>query len=366
MLVLMDIKLNRFELHHEAIELLKLQWTELEKLSDNVSFFTSWNWIGTWLETMNGKAWLVRVMEMDQIIGLGILVEQYNGFWPFSHKNFFLNKTGRAKQDQIWIEYNDFVFANTVTEQQKYQIRQLLINQDVVRVQEIHFDLVDHLPHCANVRFKTAVTGYLKHLVVNGQTQDLQSQFSKNTRQQLNRSIRLLKQQNELVLQAAEQNNEGNGFMSEIGQRHRDQWGQSEWGSGFENWSFVRFHQKLSKKGCIRQLKLSLNREALAYGYYFLFRDKVYFYLSAIEKHPDKRIKVGLVFHFYAMKYFQNEGFKAYDFLGGDARYKQSLSDKSYQLYSWYITRNNVMSKLKDVYLALRSISRQHKVSKTD
>ena len=50
------------------------------------------------------------------------------------------------------------------------------------------------------------------------------------------------------------------------------------------------------------------------------------FYQSGIAYEADNRLKPGLVCHAHAVAYNAAAGHRIYDFLGGEARYKKSLS----------------------------------------
>jgi CelD/BcsL family acetyltransferase involved in cellulose biosynthesis len=47
-----------------------------------------------------------------------------------------------------------------------------------------------------------------------------------------------------------------------------------------------------------------------------------------LEENVSNKLKPGLVAHFLAIEYYKKLGFEVYDFMGGDARYKASFSNK--------------------------------------
>lgn len=336
----MEIRLEPLSTHPESIHLLENRWKQLESASDTVTFFTSWFWIGCWLPNLKKETWLLEIEDKGKLVALGIFIERETGIWPFNKKQLWMNKTGEQKLDQMWVEYNDLIVHRDYTNHFSSDLWQTIFDLKSLNCQEVHVDITKHrLPHGFNGRHKMQTEGFLKHL--DEGSQDILSTLSRNTRQQINRSRRLLEQRGELMLTASYDSQSRRDMLAQISVKHKEQWGNSEWGSGFDNPAFCDFHEKLIEQSQTVLLKLSVGETELAFGYYFYFRDSAYFYLSAIERDKDNKIKVGLVFHVMAMKYFQDLGFKKYDFLGGDARYKASLSDYSYPLYSWCLSRKN-------------------------
>jgi hypothetical protein len=190
----MDISLTRLNLNTEELSELKSQWLDLEQNSNNCSFFVSWCWIGLWLETLSEEVWLLKAQTGNTIVALGLLVPESIGVGPFRKTRLHLNKTGEAALDQIWTEYNDVVFHHNVTDVEQHQIRQYLLEQNEIDVQEVHVDLCVVNNNQPNAQIRSTVLGYLKHLVSDNAPTDLLSDFSKNTRQQIKRSKKLLEE----------------------------------------------------------------------------------------------------------------------------------------------------------------------------
>lgn len=334
------------EITHSELELI---WKELESESQNDSFFISWYWISTWLSVVNGSPFLLMATENDRVVALGLFYEGKVSLGPFKKKIWWLNKTGNQAYDQVWIEYNDLLFSSHLTEVQMSSIRQAPITQKGHKNQEVHFDLTECAP--SSSQHKSSTKGYLTLLNDGTKEIDFFSAFSRNTRQQINRSLKLLKEKGEVKLLIE---SKSISFFETLCSKHREQWGSSLWGSGFDNPYFLAFHKALHNNENTKVLAFSINGDVLALGYYFLYKKRVSFYLSAIDKFDDNRIKVGLAFHYLAMKHFQKQGYEVYDFLGGDARYKKSMSSRSYQLHSWYFERKNIFSFCKNSLIALK------------
>jgi CelD/BcsL family acetyltransferase involved in cellulose biosynthesis len=125
--------------------------------------------------------------------------------------------------------------------------------------------------------------------------------------------------------------------FSESAEWHRQRWGDTSEGSGFDNPHFVNFHNDLIKQAFLRQeiklIRVTAGKHTLGFLYCFSFHNKIYFYLSSINYEvTDNKLKPGLVMHYMAIQHFESLGYDSYDFLGGEARYKKSLSTVSYPL----------------------------------
>ncbi len=344
----MEIKLTRLSSNIEELEALRQKWINLELSSENVTFFTSWTWIGAWLSGLQSNAWVLDVELNNKTVALGFFVERLKGFFPFRQTQLWLNKTGVHEQDQMWIEYNELLIHRDCDQEITSEIWNELFKLETPRFSELHVDMSKTSPPSDFYsRNKSQTEGFIKLLQKN--PTGIVADFSRNTRQQINRSKRLLGERGDLILTASKDSKTRLEILSQASIIHKEQWGDTQWGSGFENPIFCRFHEKLVEDDSTVLLKLSLGETAMAFGYYFCFKDTVYFYLSAIERDEDNRVKVGIVFHVLAMEYFQKLGFDKYDFLGGAARYKQSLSDYSYPLYSWCVSRVNWISKTENL-----------------
>ena len=176
---------------------------------------------------------------------------------------------------------------------------------------------------------------------------------SKNTRSQIKRSNKLLAQQGELNLNVITDTDKIPALFNDIAELHIARWGNTDEGSGFTNGLFTTFHQQLVQNANTVQVSvLSLDNKALGYLVNFVYKQQVYFYLSAVTKFDNSKIKVGLTLHAFAIQHYFQQGMTSYDFLGGEAQYKQSLSNQHYQLGMFSFYQKNmplqIESKLKD------------------
>jgi len=346
------VQITPFNILEKAI--LAEKWQELSTYT-NESVFLSWEWIASWLDiVINDELFLIEANENDQIVGLGVFVEKRRKvFGLFPIVQWFLHRTGDIHQDQIWIEHNDFLLADDVADEVRLKMIESLF-QSGYPVQEYIIGLsVKEVLTSYEKCFQQSTTlidtlGYKVDFALTGDNYLLKC-VSKNTRGQIRRSEKLLMQQGLLDFQVIVDKHEVKKIIPDIARIHIARWDNTEEGSGFNNPLFNRFHNNFlaqAKRDEVQIAVLSLNNSNIAYLLNFVINNKVYFYLSAIDKSADKKIKIGLLLHSKAIQYYLEQGMSSYDFLGGDARYKQSLANQKYALTIKGFFKNNLILKL--------------------
>jgi len=319
------------------------KWQSLEHNS-NTNVFLSWQWISNWLDLVTDKIFLIEAHRDNKVVGLGFFVEKTRKvFGCISVKQWWLHRTGIQQQDQIWVEYNDFLLDKSCSVVVREQMIKAVAGFDP-SVKEVIIGLsatenLDYFTHSfAKLNFLGSNTvetsGYLASLsCLNGDS--LRKSLSKNTRTQITRSKKILQNQGKLSFEVFSAPQKLIELYPKIASIHIDKWQATNEGSGFSNPLFEGFHHLMalnSKNNMVQIAVLTLNEVELGYLVNFVYNNKVYFYLSALQKNPDNKIKIGLTLHSEAMRYYAEQGIESYDFLGGDARYKKSLSNEKYGL----------------------------------
>jgi len=318
------------------------KWQRLEK-NASVSVFLSWQWVGNWLDLVTDEIFLIEAYREGEVVGLGFFVETTRkvfGVWPV--KQWWLHKTGIQKQDQIWIEYNDFLLDESCSIDVREKMIEAVCDFDV-SIKEIIIGLSSSeiLNYYSKIFNKfnfsdvsmAKVNGYLVSLEPSKDY--LTVVLSKNTRSQIARSEKLLHSQGELNFEVVTTQENIAKLSPTIAKIHIERWKDTPEGSGFLNPTFKNFHEAMADSNVASTIQiavLSLNKFELGYLINFVYNNTVYFYLSALQKNLDNKIKVGLTLHSKAIQYYIKQGVKSYDFLGGEARYKKSLSNKEYKL----------------------------------
>lgn len=348
-------------------EELKQRWTALYGKSQ-ANFFLSWSWIGNWLNCLDNDFVVCEAKIDNETVGLGILIQKtvMRKFFVRS-KQLHLHRTGNEKLDQTWIEYNDFLLAKGTEKAVRKSMVDHLIKSD--KWDEIIIGASQKAAltpfHMANLSEQLVWHSHsyqvdLAHL--RETKTDYLSTLSKNTRYQINRSIRSYEKLGEIALSTATSPQEALRWFDEAAPFHINRWKNTKVGSGFTNPVFVKFHQDLISKNFDRAfvdlIKVTAGEHVICYLYNFIQGNEVKFYLSANNyDENDATYKPGLVSHYLAIKHYLNKGFDVYDFMAGESQYKRSLSSMSSPIYlskfnkpKLRFTLENKLRSIKDKY----------------
>ena len=333
-------------------------WQELELRSD-ASFFQSWCWIGTWLETLppRFKPRVLRVTRAGQLAGLGILLFHAGSrhrIMPVGR--LLLNETGDPYHDRLTLEYGGFLSDRSarpgVTEAALSWLQKHdrswselclsgLLPETLAEVSAAASDLglLTWTPD-----FKPC--DYVDLDEVRNAKGDYLSQLSRNTRQQLRRAIRLYEADGPLSLTAAGSLEQAQSFLDELAVLHQCYWiARGESGS-FSNDYFSTFHRALITAGFpagkIQLLRVDAGDQPIGYLYNFVHHGYVYGYQSGFRYDEDPKRKPGLVTHYLAIEENLRQGAGIYDFMAGHGQHKRSLSNATRDM-TWLVLQRNVL-----------------------
>lgn len=330
-------------------------------------FFTSVPWITTWLNSHSRTPELIVFRQQGQIVGVTFLGERRQQRGLFSWRQAYLNQTGHTGADQIWIEYNCIL---SVIDQQ------LCIDALISYLQSngVHRLTVSmtHTPEAWQ-----AVAGFRQLTMTCEQQfaakfcfndQSIDSQLSSNTRSQIRRSIRLLeKEYGPLEVATLTAPHELQQGFDEMADLHRERWGHTSQGSGFDNPAFVAHHQQLlsAYPEHAKLVSVTAGKKLLGYSLNFFWNRQVYFYCSGMNyRFTDNKIKPGYVLHYLLLQDYASKGLACYDFLAGFSRYKKSLSNESYSLYTLDIllpsAKSSVIKQLQRFNAKVARLKRWH------
>lgn len=338
-------------------------WLELqEKCPPN--FFLQWSWIGCWLKTFQPRKYHLVVAEYaGEVVGLAILVEQLQ--WRYGavrSKQLHLHRTGLAVDDEIWIEYNDFLLATEHANSVRTHLFSYICDT-------LDFDELVIGAATSNILASFATSKAMTRVDVwqarsycavfhDAPEQTFAQHLSANTRYQIKRSLKLFPHSR---LEKANDSQSAMAWLDDIAKLHQQRWPDS----GFQRPQFVEFHRRVVSEGIaegrVDLLKINLNESTRVYLYNFIAQKQVYFYLSAISEFAghvgfDNKAKPGLIAHFMAIEHYKRLGFKCYDFMGGDARYKESFSNEVIELYIAKFQRSSLIFRAEN---CLKKIKRQ-------
>jgi CelD/BcsL family acetyltransferase involved in cellulose biosynthesis len=314
------------------------EWRALEERA-KPSFFQSWGWIGTWLDTIRSQG-VSRVLVLaahreGQLAGLGLLVpgrQVRHGF--VRSRALALNETGNAALDTLCIEHNGLLAAAA--------------DQDA-----LHAALVPVLERLADGWTELLLGGiaaraaraaargglachvravqplYVRELAETG--------FGRTTRAHIARARRDYGQLGEIVCEAAKTPEEAAAFFSKLKRLHQDAWAKRGAPGAFAAPFFEIFHRALIAgrlaAGEIQLLRIGAGPRDVGYLYNFYYRGCVYNYQSGFDYDLLPKGQPGLLCHALAVELNRARGARRYDLLAGDNQLKRQLADPVEKLF---------------------------------
>lgn len=307
-------------------------WTGLEAAS-RPTYFLSWGWVETWLDALPPsvavKLYVVRRGGAPvAAFFLGAHREWRHRVVP--SRGLHLNMTGLPEYDEICIEYNGWLHDGSAPKFTEV-VHRLPDRWDELHLPALDADLglVGEDPGSLRVRIERQVPSPLVDLDKVRAAGDYLKLLSGNTRSQIRRSIKLYGARGKVTLERAETVDQALAIFDELVVLHRRTWTDRDKSGAFL--PFVHgFHQRLIRNrfdaGEIQLLRIRAGDDTIGCLYNLVSRGNVLFYQSGLAYDDDRRIKPGLVCHAEAVRHLVPLGHRYYDFLGGNTRYKHSLS----------------------------------------
>lgn len=111
---------------------------------------------------------------------------------------------------------------------------------------------------------------------------------------------------------------------------HQNRWRRAGRQGAFSSHQFSAFHRSLIPK-LLPEKRVILFRvrhgaQTVGAVYCLVDQDSVLFYQSGFAQFEDNKIRPGLITHILCMEACLSRGFRTYNFLAGDQRYKRELS----------------------------------------
>jgi CelD/BcsL family acetyltransferase involved in cellulose biosynthesis len=323
-----------------GIDALREEWRSLETRCGQ-SFFISWGWIGPWLELVlpRVEVFVFRARCSGATVALGLLSR-------YGCKRgkllgvpvFALNEARTAALDMV-IEYNDLLGLPDHIATCRTLMLQTLLKAPYawselqlsgvdpcwrLALQAVASDLYEHLPEqrspwIANIEGLSDLDAVLGGL-------------SRNRRSKIRQSIKHF-ESNYGPLRTSEPSSiEGAlAAFDRMGDLHTARWNRAGLSGCWENAQWADFHRRLIvlgfERGEVQLLSVFAGDALLGSIYSLLWKDRVYMLQSGFSEPRSTVERPGYVAHCLAMVVNGSRRMKIYDFMVGDAEYKQSLAD---------------------------------------
>lgn len=334
---------HRVEFRCEAIPplaALEHEWRTLEA-AGGPSFFTSWQWIGTLLDTVppTSRPRLLRGCAHGETVALALLGanESRRRHGIVRSRGLHLNETGDARFDSLTIEHNGILsaagFEAVIWDDLLGWFAGVCGEADELYVGGSQLRLPEGSVEGRGLRrSETALPSYSMDLsLLEESGGELYPVLSANARQQLRRALRHFEEFGPLHLRQAETQAEALGFFASMKGLHCASWEHRGKPHSFTGAFFEPFHRRLIERsfaeGGIQLLRASAGERIIGYLYNFRLGNRIYAYQSGFDD-GDRRERPGIVTHALAVRHAFQTGARVYDFMAGHNRLKESFATR--------------------------------------
>lgn len=316
-------------------------WLALEVEHGAGGLTNSWFWTSTWLEVFGERVpHLFLVAERDLVpCAITLItqgVNQKRG--PVPVRTIHLGTAGEAPGTSICAEYVRLL----VREEDRNDVSEAILRHVLASGGSWEEFVLDGMapadaqpflnkPGYWFVRNELCRTSNFD--LVRKAGGDLIASLGKNTRYSIRRSMRRF---GDLTLKRATTLQAAEDIFAEMVSMHQQHWTALGEPGAFADERFTRFHrlivQGLFERQALLLMRVTSSEQTIGIIYGFIEHNRVLMYQSGFADFDDDKLKPGLVSHAMVMQQCLDDGLDEYDFLYGDTRYKQDLSNSSQQL----------------------------------
>ncbi len=364
---------TRVEFRREALPplaALEREWRMLEA-AGYPSFFTSWQWIGTLLDTVppTSRPKLLRGRVHGETVALALLganaSRRRHGL--VRSRTLHLNETGDTRFDTLTIEHNGILAATSfeaiVWDELIAWFAGACHETDELYVGGSQLRLQDEMVEGRGLRrSETAVPSYSIDLrLLEGSGGELYPVLSANARQQLRRALRHFEEFGPLHLRAAETEAEALGFFSSMKALHCASWERRGKPHSFTGTFFEPFHRRLIERsfaeGGTQLLRACAGDRIIGFLYNFRLGNRVYAYQSGFDD-ADRRERPGIVTHALAVRHAFQTGARVYDFMAGRNRLKESFATRCEPMLWQVVQQPRFVFRMEDLARRVKRVLR--------
>lgn len=324
------------------LAMLEAEWRALEARGAP-SFFTSWAWIGTWLECLpqGQKARLLRASRAGLLVGLAIVCSTRvtrPGF--VRSRRMSLNSTGDAFLDELTIEYNGIV-CEPGEERAVAQAcaATILADGDWDEFSVDGLAGTDRLADLSPGELRREVRDRPDYFVdleaLRADAKPWLEAVEPKVRTMVGRSLKECESHGIVTFETATTVALALEFLDGLKRLHTESWVARGKPGSFANAFFDTFHRRLVERrfheGVIQLSRLAIGARDVGYLYNFTHGNQVYAYQSGFDLGfaDTTAWRPGIACHAHAIEASLAGGAAAYRFMAGDQRHKRQLATSS-------------------------------------
>ena len=323
------------------------------------SFFLSWTWIDCWLRQTGIAPGLVVARSGGAIVGLGLVHRAVTRRHLMTIPTLLLHETGQRQHDLLAVEYNGFLAEPhqraAVTAACLAQLPEVARGRFAWR--ELAFSGIEEdlggiayasgLPVVVRTRRGCPLVDLGEVRAKGG---DHLALLSRNTRQQMRRTIRHYGERGPLAVTRPRRLEQAMTWFDQMAALHQRGWTARGMPGAFANPFYDRFHRALLAAafaaGTVDLLKVTAGGDTVGVLYNLIHRNNVYCYQSGFAYEAEQHARPGMLTHCLALADYVDRGLAGYHFMAGDSRYKSSLATGSHDMLWLTLQRDGPLFKL--------------------
>jgi len=323
------------------------EWAALFARAPHASPYLASAWVSSYVDTFAGvlpcEQLLVR-NQYNELIASCLLTKRVDRRALLPLRRAYLNTAGERDADSVVVEHNGVlccaVSAAPVYEQLALHIEQSSVDEFQLSggTEEAVTLMLGALPHWrGDIEWRESPCVDLAAL--RGAGGDHLAVISRNTREQLRRSLRKYGEIGGLIVDAAASLSEAHAMFDEMVLLHEARWQSLGQRGGFASPVRRDFHRLFIERafpvGQVQLLRVRAGDRVLGVLYNLVANGHVCFYQSGLRFDDSNHLKPGLVAHHLAIQHCLRAGYDLYDFLPsspGEGRYKNSLANTARRL----------------------------------
>ncbi len=348
-----------------SVDYVKKIWKDLEP-NCHASFFQSWYWIDPWLTIASKHVTPVIFKSGDKIVGICFVGRgKSKDYRVLSFRTLYLFQTGVEELDAITGEYNNLLvlpeyavaasraFMNFCMRSPKFSKTERVM---IMRMPE------NLLPQFNDDAYSLKIfrndEAVVIHLAGAKEEKDL---FSKSFLTKIRRSIKFYEEKyGSVQFERADSATQAQNWFAELGKLNQSRFRKLGQTSAWDRKELVRMHRALLDryfhKGAAEVIRVKAGEKVLGYLYNFLYRGRVYFYMSGLEFEQDNKAKPGLMTHYFCSLNHWKNGMEFYDFMAGDYRYKYEMGTPGDKMISISLDKPGFKYKIARVITSAKNI----------
>lgn len=324
-----------------GIDALREEWRSLETRCGQ-SFFISWGWIGPWLELVlpRVEVFVFRARRGQETVALATIARYRCTRGRILPATVLALNEATTDGLNMVIEYNDLLALPEQISACRALMLQTLVKTPYawselqlsgvdpcwrLALQAVESDLYEHLPEQRSP-WVASIEGLSDLDAVLGG-------LSRNRRSKIRQSIKHFESTyGPLSTSEPSSTEDALAAFDRMGELHTARWNRTGLSGSWGNARWADFHRNLIQQGFARGevqlLSVSAGGVLLGTVYNFLWNDRVYMLQSGFAEPRSNAERPGYVAHCLAMAVNGSRRLKIYDFMCGDADYKQSLAEQ--------------------------------------